>query len=307
MILLFSCQIPPTREKFIKLMEMKAHDRYAYNIGQSYPLHRTCSNFEEGAGDSFQIVPKYMGWRWDEPIHGIDDKKWHPGHINKTVRCLMKHFLNPFPLDTLPLTRRDRFGRVVKTCNDYSQGCHPIVKQMPTLQIKKEDGEYCITMNPLKDKQKLETDYNPYLNCSPLKFKIKKHPEEIKKHRAKKILRERGFDKKCSCLNLKCCRCLDETTKKFLAFEMKKVSEKMNLKKELLFADLGDSSDSEVDMHFTTPSAVVDNRKSKPNVIHCGTQYTTKDFALQKIKTVSVDEKKLQSKFAKHAPKVKPK
>lgn len=275
--------MPQTREKFIKLMEMKFSRQYSYNFGQNYPLHRSCCNIERGAGDDCSsMVPKHMGWRWDEPIFG---KKWYPGHINRTVRCLMKHVLNPFPVDTLPLTRRDRFGRVIRALSD----CNPTVAQKPTLQIKKKDDEYCITMNPLKDKTKLETDYNPYLDCSPLTIKIKKRPEEAKRHRAKKLLRERGFYKKCSCLNLRCCRCMTPAAKKLLSYEIKNVTAQMKLKNQLQFEDLCGSSDSELDMQFTTPSAVVHDRKLKPNVTHCGTQYTAKDIDPPKIKVCAVE------------------
>lgn len=202
----------------------------------------------------------------------------------------MKHMLNPFPVDTLPITRRDYSGRISKTCNSNSRLTPPI-PQKPTIQITKQDGEYSIVMNPMKDTKKLETDCNPYLNCSPLKFKIKKRPEEIQKHRAKKLLRDRGFHKKCSCLDLTRCLCMSPNAKKVLSYEMKSVSNQLKLKTDLEFADLGESSDSELDVEFTTPSAVISNRKHKPDVTHCGTQYFAKDFLPQKIKNVVTEEK----------------
>lgn len=285
-------------------MRRKSHGVYSYDYGNDYPLRRTCSNIENGAGDCF--VPKYMGWRWDEPIPGIGDKKWYPGHINKTVRCLMKHCLNPFPYDTIPLTRRDKNGRVIKTSDDYSKypEFNPDLVQKPTLLVQKRDDTYCITMNPLKDKKKLETDCNPYLNCSPLKFNIKMDPEEIKKHRAKKLLREHGLSKKCSCKELKCCRCMSENAKKLLSYEMKNISKMMKLQQPLRFAELNDSSDSELEMEFVTPSALIDRRKCKPDVVHCETQYRIQDF----LKTKKVEEKPKPMKKSKPiAPKTIPK
>lgn len=184
---------------------------------------------------------------------------------------------------------------------------NPALMQKPILLIKKRDGEYFVTMNPLKEKNKLKTDCNPFLNCSPLKFKIKKNPEQIKKHRAKKVLRERGFEKKCSCMSLKCCRCMTETSKKLLEFEMKTVSQKLNLKKELSFDDLCDSSDSELDLEFTTPTAIIDSRKCKPNVVHCGVQYEAKEFLPKKLKEKSKEQTKEQTKVKPKVVKAAPK
>lgn len=193
----------------------------------------------------------------------------------------MKHSLNPFPYDTIPLTRRDKFGRIIVSNADPKKKYLDSLVQKPTIEVKKKDGQYCIVMNPLKDKKSLGTDCNPYLDCSPFKFTIKKHPEATKKHRAKKILRSRGVVKKCSCTSLECCRCKSPLEKQVIGLEMKKVSRELNLKTELVYEDLCESSDSEAEMHFTTPSARVDRTKCKPDVIHCETQYGLEDFLLK--------------------------
>ena len=291
-------------------MKRKARGTYSYDFGNNYPLRRVCSNTEVGAGDCVN-VPRYMGWRWDSDL-GIGCRKWYPGQINKTVRCLMKNFLNPFPYDTLPITRRDESGRIIKTCNDYLKQpeFNPAFLQRPTLLIQKRDGEYSITMNPLKDKKKLETDVNPYLNSMPLEFKIKRNPEDIKKHRAKKLLRAHGFQKKCPCLDLICCRCMSDNAKKLLRYEMKNISKKMELQHPLEFAELDDSSDSELEMEFVTPSALINTRKYKPDVVHCGTQYGLKDFVPPKIKKEEEMPKKtkcLKPSKSPKAPKMIPK
>lgn len=312
--LLFSPLAPPmpeTREKFVKVMKQKCSGNFSFDFGNNYPVHRPCSHIEQGAGDS-TTVPKNMGWRWDFPIAGMIDKKWFPGQIHPIVRCLMKHALNPFPYDTIPLTRRDRNGRVVRAYTDRSRmpEFNPDLIQKPTLRIQKRDGEYFITMHPLKEKAKLKTDCNPYLNCTPLKLKIKDHPEEIKISRAVKLLRERGLEKKCSCVNLKCCRCTTETHKKLLAYEMKKVSKQLKMQNVLNYSDLNAESQSELDLQFTTPSAVIDERKCKPDVVHCGTQYGLKDIKGPNVKPLK--EEKERSKFpqkgqAKDLPKDLPK
>ena len=283
-------ECPP--DKPPKPLKCKTRSQFSREFGYNYPLHRACSRFEQGAGDGLS-VPKNMAWRWDMPVKGIG-RPWQPGHINKTVWCLMKYSLNPFPYDTLPLTRRDVHGRIIKKCEDDNskQMLKQNYIQKPTIRVQKKDGEYSIIMNPLKEKKQLETDCYPYLNCSPLKFVIKKHPEEIKKHRAKKILRERGLVKQCSCENLKRCCCKSQREKKFLEFEMKNISRALKLENELKYDDLNESSDSEMEMQLTTPSAVIKSQKCKPDVIHCGTQYSLKDFASPKVDKNKDDDKK---------------
>ena len=256
--------ISDARENFIKTMKRKSRGQYSYAFGNEYPVTRSCLDIEKGAGDA--TVSRNIGWKWNEIAMEPNQTKWFPGRISKSVRCLMKYILNPFPLDTIPLTRRNKNGKIIKTYQlpDFN----PDLIQKPTLQIKKRDGEISIILNPLKDNRKLFTDCNPYLDCSPLQFKLKKHPEGIKKHRAKKILHDRGFIKNCSCLHLECCRCISSNAKKLLTHELKKISEELKL-----------------DVEFTTPAAIVNPQKCKPNVTHCGTQYVLKDF-LPKLKEV---------------------
>jgi hypothetical protein len=230
-------------------MKRKSRGQYSYDFGNNYPPPRSSLNVENGAGDA--SVPKFMGWRWDEVSFGSAHKKWFPGKINKTVRCLMKYLLNPFPVDTIPLTRRDKHGRIMKICQS-PQG-NPDLIQKPTLKIEKRDGEIGITLNPLKTNDKLATDCNPYLHS-------------------------RGFTKKCCCLNLECCRCISQNDKKLLSFAMEKVSKEIKLKNTLTYADFYELSDSESDIEFTTPAAAIGSNKCKPNVIHEGTQYAIKDF-----------------------------
>lgn len=215
----------------------------------------------------------------------------------------MKCFLKEFPKDNLPVTRRDKHGRIQKTCNDFSQLPKLDESQKPLLHICKNDGEYCITMKPLKDSKKLITAINPFLDCSPLTFAIRKNPEAIKKHRARKLLNELGFNKKCSCLNLKLCRCRDEVEKRLLAYELKRISDKMNLEKELSFVDLEDSSDSEMNVEFMTPSAMIDSRKLKPNVVHCGTQYSTKDLGSGRCQQLAKDRNTKTDRVIKYGEK----
>lgn len=243
------------REKFINEMKEKFVDKYSYEFGNSYPCHRSACT----VSSSCQKVPRYMGWRHDKLQLGCDNKKWIPGQINKTVRILMKHHLNPYPYDTINLTRINQKFEFKEIGED----------EKSTLHVVKKNGEISIEMRPLKDRKLLKTDCDPYLNCSPLKFIIKKHPEDIKKHRARAILKARGFTRKCCCKNIKQCCC----EKKCLLNEIKRISDELKLKKEMTYEDAFDSSDSEIDFEFTPPTALslsADLSRNKPDVIHVG-------------------------------------
>jgi Domain of unknown function (DUF4776) len=257
-----------------------------------------------------------MGWRHDRLALGSGDGTWHPGKINKSVRTLMKHFLNPYPYDTLTLTKHSK-GKCEKTLN--SNGIDA------TFHVQKKNGEICIEMRPLKDAKALSTDCYPYLNCSPLKFHIRKRPEEIKRHRARMMLKERCIEKKCSCTDIKLCRCMSTTRKMLLQDELKRVSMELKMKNEMQFEDVYESSDSEIDFEFSTPSALSAALKCKQDVAHTGTiiflvifliyifffiyccigtQYDVKHFALSRIKRNKNQEIKnefpgCQKKFAK--------
>lgn len=52
------------------------------------------------------------------------------------------------------------------------------VKPRPTLHIQKKEGAYWITMNPLKDPKTLVDNEDPYMDCSPMQFRITKKPKK---------------------------------------------------------------------------------------------------------------------------------
>ena len=302
-----------TRSKYIK-KALKCRSKYCYDFGDNYPRpHACCSQI--GAGDSCAGVPKYMGWKWDIPIVGTRNKEWYPGQINKNVREIMKCQLNPFPYDTIPLTRRNVKGNIIKTCTDFTKlpEFNPECMAKPTLQIQKKDGEYKIIMNPLKNSAKLATDCNPYINCSPIAFRIKKNPEQIKIHKAKNLLKSKGFQKKCDCSDFSKCRCMSPKTKRLLQIEMKRVSVCMKLKKNLEACDLNDDtsdSDREMNIEFTTPSSVIKDKRCKPDVVHVEVQYDRKDFLpppkVKLIKRSSLKKKEEKPKVEKcEKPKLK--
>lgn len=278
--------------------------KYSYEFGKSIdpqPTEILCENAPD-IGDG-PAVPRNMGWRWDTVDFGASTapKSWFPGQINPTVRCLMKNMLNPFPLDTLNLTRRDSKGRIIESAAVPSS----VVEKKPTLTIKKSNGEYLITMHPLKDNSKLETDFDPYLKCSPLKFSIRTDGEQSKRLKAKKILATRGF-KRCSCPNLELCHCIDSRRKKLLLTAIDEVATQLNMKKPLDYDDMTASSDSELDVEFVAPAAESKIGKRVANVIHSGTQYRIRDFVQEFEEKLCVEKKNVtkQTKSCAHSERI---
>lgn len=263
--------------------------KYFYKFGKSFEPKPTVIHCEitDKVGDG-PSVPKNMGWRWDSVNFAASNRprSWIPGKINSTVRCLMKNMLDPFPLDTLNLTRRDSKGHIVEITPKPSS----VVEKKPTLTIKKRDGEYLITMHPLKDKSKLVTDFEPYLNCSPLTFRICANGEASTKQKAKKILASQGFVKKCSCPNLDACACIEPRRKKLILAAIEEVGTQLNMKKPLDYDDMAASSDSELDIEFVAPAAEAKIGKRVANLIHTGTQYIAKDFVADFEKKLIVEK-----------------
>lgn len=176
------------------------------------------------------MVPKNMGWLWNVRISGLPQfrRGWKPGAIKKTVASIMKFYLTP-PAEPAPLKPK---------------------ADPPTLRIQKKDGEYTIVMNPLQD-----VELNGVENSSPIVFKVVKSEDAKKRSIAKKILKTRGIEKDCDCDGIDKCSCLTACDKAHVIFALQEMSTRLCLKPELDFCDLRDSSDSEIDVEFTPPSA----------------------------------------------------
>lgn len=190
----------------------------------------------------------------------------------------MKHHLSTYPCDTIALSSANRKMKIDDSSDDKNN------ELKSTLCVTKRNGEISIEMRPLKERKELETDCRPYLNCTPLKFIIKKRPEEIKQHKARKILKSRGFERKCKCTDIEFCRCISPTKKLLFQSELKRVSKELEMKKEMEYNEVHDSSDSEMDFEFSPPDVINSAIKGKPNVTHTGTQYEIKDFETKNVK-----------------------
>lgn len=154
--------------------------------------------------------------------------------------------------------RRRHYGNYDSSESDVT------VAPKPTLQIKKKDGVYHITMNPLKDPNTLEENENPYMDCTPLQFKIIKNK-----------------DKKKETDGNECCCDGDED--------------------EVKSSVSTSSSDSELDIEFTPPAGIIrpERLRRKKNVVHIDTQYNPDDCKPEQIKIAKKEPKGKKDKGKK--------
>lgn len=132
-----------------------------------------------------------------------------------------------------PLAQPSRARRRFRGGLNYETSSEEEIVPKPTLEIKKNKGSYYIKMNPLKDPSTYtENDY-PYLDCTPMQFKVTPSRKTTD-----------DPNRECFC---------DEEDEK--------------------------SSESELDIEFTTPAGLIDPEKlRRKHVIHTDTQYLVSDF-----------------------------
>lgn len=169
-----------------------------------------------------------MGWLWNAQIVGLPiiRRGWRPGAIRKSVAKIMQFYLTPPAEPAPPVEQVDP----------------------PTLRVKKKNGEFTIVMNPLRDELS-------HADPSPIVFKVTQSDEVKRRSNARKILKSRGVEKSCSCTSLESCCCLTSCEKVRLKSEMQRLSMELCLKPELSVGDLKETSESEMDVEFTPPSA----------------------------------------------------
>lgn len=188
------------------------------------------------------------------------------------------HFLANYPCDTLPVKKpplRSQYSQL-ETCQ--MDPCN-----RSTLQVRKENGQYLICMNPLKDSENLKPGENPYLSCPPITFKIEKDPEQQKLDHCRDELKKIGFCE-CTCVNPCACKCRTATEKQLLSREMNRLSKEVGLQMPMRNEDFTvndeEEGDNNVNIEFTPPSAAIGKKRkiSKKDTVATETQYNDKDF-----------------------------
>uniref|UniRef100_A0A182YKH7 DUF4776 domain-containing protein n=1 Tax=Anopheles stephensi TaxID=30069 RepID=A0A182YKH7_ANOST len=268
------------------LRQIKRQNRklYSYRFGKRHPGivvgHRTCMRQDP-------LVPPHMGWQWDICPPGIDKRRpgWRPGAVRQPIKQLMQHFLKCYPLDNLPVSKKKSVGFHTE---DPAQGDH---KQKPTLHITKQNGVYSITMNPLKDSDTLKTTDDPYLPCKPIKFKLVKDPHRTKLYQLRDTLKRKGLPL-CGCKELTDCEHCTDREKRIITEEIRRSAKVLGLPAKTNISDVPSGSESELDVEFTPPSAIIRPDAHKPDVAVAETQYNIQDFQLKPV----ADGKDIKSK-----------
>ncbi|XP_065072680.1 uncharacterized protein LOC135697035 [Ochlerotatus camptorhynchus] len=267
---LSSKQIRKNQRSLLQRIKKQNRGKYSYHSGNRYPGivigHREC--IHQGSS-----VPPHMGWMWNVKTLGIGKirKGWRPGAVRKPIKELMQHFLVSYPLDNVPVSRKG--GRRLR----FSENDPISLKQKPTLQIIKKNGEYCIVMNPLKDSESLKTAQDPYLPCEPIRFKLAKDPMVGKLYQLRQALKVKGFTM-CGCPELESCEHRSVKEKKLIKKELRKLTKCLALPKSTELKDVPIDSESEMDLEFTPPSAMLKSGLRKPDVVCTETQYCVEDY-----------------------------
>uniref|UniRef100_A0AAG5CWV9 DUF4776 domain-containing protein n=1 Tax=Anopheles atroparvus TaxID=41427 RepID=A0AAG5CWV9_ANOAO len=270
---LTGAQIRKNHNIFIRKVKQQNRNLYSYRFGRRHSGmvvgHKACMKQE-------QLVPAHMGWRWNTCTAGIGKRRpgWRPGAVRKPIEQLMQHFLKCYPTDNVPVTGK----RVVKF--EPPSADRPLAGQKPTLHITKQHGEYSITMNPLKDSETLKTTTDAYLPCKPIKFRLSKDPRLTKLFMLRDELKAKGLTL-CGCRELERCEHRSEREKRLLVDELRRTAKRFGLPLDTSVADLPSRSESELDVEFTPPSAIIRPGERRPDVVFAETQYCAEDFQIK--------------------------
>ncbi|XP_063919180.1 uncharacterized protein LOC135134430 [Zophobas morio] len=233
-----------------KTKKTKKKGKFVYSIGDKYTGVQV--GHKECVMPAFNVPPK-MGWLWNiwTPCNRLKPRRgWRPGAIARSIaETIRKHRA----AQGLPMLEVNRFRTGKKDYDRTESATSVNVKPKATLQIKKHDGCYWITMNPLKDPHTLVENENPYMECTPLQFKISKNKD-------KKAEEENEEYKSCFCEG----------------------------DKELSSSD----SELEIEFTPPAGIIHPERFKKKRNVVHTDTQYMASDLKSEKESKKGKKEKK---------------
>ncbi|KAJ8926012.1 hypothetical protein NQ315_009867 [Exocentrus adspersus] len=253
---------PPDETKKTK-KKRKKRSQFVYSIGNQYPGVKV--GHKECVTPMFKVPPK-MGWLWNIPMTMTANIKprrgWKPGAIQRKIAAMIRAHREAKGLGMLrlPKFKRNKDGDLEENDVDVQ------VSPKPTLQIQKKDGAYWITMNPLKDPKTLAENENPYMECTPMQFKITKN---------KRKKEDEGGEG-----DSKLCYCEGEDSS-------------------------SSDSELDIEFTPPAGIIHPERFKRKKNIVHCEVQYDTKDFTPESPKGKGKDKKGKKDKGGKKGKKKK--
>nr|CAI5856737.1 unnamed protein product [Callosobruchus analis] len=162
-------QSPNSDDK--KKKRRKKRSAFVYSVGDRYPGVKV--GHKECVTPIFNVPPK-MGWLWNVSTGYSQPRRgWRPGAIQKSIAQRIRAHRQAKGLGYF---RPPKFRKSKGGLGDSSDEIR--VHPKPTLHICKKDGAYLITMNPLKDPYSLVENENPYMDCTPMQFRITKNKKK---------------------------------------------------------------------------------------------------------------------------------
>ncbi|CAH1955441.1 unnamed protein product [Acanthoscelides obtectus] len=151
-----------------KKKHRKKRSAFVYSVGERYPGVKV--GHKECVTPVFNVPPK-MGWLWNVgTMYSQPRRGWRPGAIQKSIAQRIRAHRQAKGLGYF---RPPKFRKSKGGLGDSTDEIR--VHPKPTLHICKKDGAYLITMNPLKDPYSLVENENPYMDCTPMQFRITKN------------------------------------------------------------------------------------------------------------------------------------
>ncbi|XP_064549991.1 uncharacterized protein LOC135436345 [Drosophila montana] len=211
--------------------------------------HKRCLKTEGG-------VSRRHGWAW-ELGEEARNNGWRPGSVRKSVKRLMKFFLQYSP-------KHNSFNKCRETLEAEKE------RQPPILHVCKKNGEILVT---------LRAPNNKNVEMKPIVFRVVKSDLAVALREIKKKLKDKGF-RKCTChKTVMLCVCRNMLEKKHLEYALQKECKRRGMDNCVDHLVLTDTSDSEMEYDFdVTPPAASAKPSSPRKNFNNGTQTNKKDL-----------------------------
>lgn len=156
---------PSFKKKSVDMKQSKRKKEVLFNYPGTVIGHHDCMYKRKN-------IPANMGWLWNiKPTIGNPDlwRGYKPGAISKTVhKIIRKHRRALGILDPSDIIKKRRSKTSNRALSD---------KNKRVISVKKKEGNYLVTLTPIKDPLYRTDHESPFIDCTPVQFKINKPPK----------------------------------------------------------------------------------------------------------------------------------